>query len=104
MLACACRDVLKLPAGASAVVTNGRVVLAEGNLAETGQQLTAADFKLMDLYARNHQFAAEVGCTVCVHSCMLLPALTSCTLFVQASSERNRLLDACSTVLHFNLQ
>ena len=43
------RNLLGVPAGAAAVVTNGRVVLAAG--AGTGSSLVAEDFLLLEMHA-----------------------------------------------------
>lgn len=72
---CVCdadRELLKVQPGAAAVVTNGRVVLSEANALATGQPLTAADLKLMDMYAASNQFSTEVRPRACMVTCLSL--------------------------------
>ena len=57
----ACRSGLRLPAGACAVVTNGRVVELSPS-----DDFSPLDFQLLDLHATRSQFAGEAATLVAV--------------------------------------
>ena len=58
----ASRDLLGLPSGAAAVVTNGRILLAHSPSQNVTEGLMAADFLLVDNFAAAAQLSQQASC------------------------------------------
>jgi hypothetical protein len=79
------RDALGLPVGASAIVTNGRLVSLRPS-----DQLVPEDFELLSMYANAVQIAEQVCCHILFmrHAFMLFPWNSSCDHFVKKDDLR----------------
>ncbi|KAL3134029.1 hypothetical protein ABBQ32_008463 [Trebouxia sp. C0010 RCD-2024] len=55
------QKLLRLPAGSSAVVTNGRAVVVNSPALGLSDEFTKEDFGLLDLYASSQQMASGIG-------------------------------------------